>query len=339
MSTQTHFALVPTVLLLGTGNPELDAPALAALADEALLVAVHTTAPAQPLPFLEDQLTVADEPAAVLAAGRELARRHRVAGVVALQARFAEAAAELADELGLAGPDPEAVRSGRDRWQTRLRLNGAGVGPVPARLAADPAQAEQAAAELGLPVLLRSRDAALATGAQRVDRPEQLAAAFRRAGLGGEVVVEPLLDGELLTLRGALSLGEAQTWLAVHRPSAQPLDPEDELFAELAEFAGHAYAALGLDHGLTGLDVLLTDEGPRVVLADQLGGADLLGADLLGADLLGADLPNGGLPNGGLPQAARSAAGLAGAVIDLAVGLPPRPPLGLPAADRELAYR
>jgi hypothetical protein len=315
MSTHTYFALVPTVLLLGTGFPEHGEQELSALADQALLVAVHTTAPTHPLPQLEDQVTVPDDPVAVLAAGRELARRHRVCGVVAVRSRFAEAAAVLAAELGLAGPDPAAVRGGRDRWQTRQRLNGAGVGPVPARLADSPARAERAADELGLPVLLRARDAGLETGAHRADRPEQVAAAFRRAGLGGEVVVEPLLGGEPLTLCGALTPGAAGTWLAVRRPTAEPLDQEDELFAELAEFAQRAADALGVGHGPGRLEVLLTPEGPRVVLADPLGGTELLGASPL-------------------------AAALAGAAVDLATGLPPRRPLDQrPAEPRpEPAY-
>lgn len=301
-------AEVPVLLVLGTGRRQFREYILAALAEQALLVAVDTRLPSWQSAYTEEFATCAPDVHSQLAAGRELARSHRVAGVVSLDERFAESAALLAEELGLPGPGTAVVRTCLDRWQTRRMLNDAGVGTVRARLAVTAREAEQAVRELGLPAVLRARFHSTSPAPQRVDRPDEVEQAFLLAGGGvtpaalggarpGGVVVEPVLEGSELTLACTVQDGRVRTWFAAHRERALAASHESRQYLvdghgapdrALAAFAQRVHAALGIRHGVTHVSLVRTADGPRVTRVGAWLAGDLV--PLIGCMATGVDL-------------------------------------------------
>ena len=300
-------AEVPVLLVLGTGRRQFREYILASLAEQALVVAVDTRTPSWQSGYTEEFAVCAPDVQSQLAAGRELARNHRVDGVVSLDERFAESAALLAEELGLPTPGTAAVRTCLDRWQTRLLLNDAGVGTVRARLAATAGAAERAVRELGLPAVLRARYHSTALVPQRVDRPDEVEQAFLAAGgaapaaLGGSrtggVVVEPVLEGQELTLACTVEDGRVRTWFSAERERALAASHESRQYVvvadratdpELASFAQRVHAALGIRHGVTHINLVRTAEGPRVTRVGAWLAGDLV--PLIGCMATGVDL-------------------------------------------------
>ncbi|MFJ5233118.1 acetyl-CoA carboxylase biotin carboxylase subunit family protein [Kitasatospora sp. NPDC088391] len=302
---------VPTVLVLGTGRRQFREYALLAMAEEALLIGLDTQLPSWQSPYMEDFATAAPDRVSLLAAARDLARRHRVAGVVVCDERLAEPAAELAEELGLPGPGAAVVRTVQDRWATRALLNDAGVGVRRARLVTGVAEAERAAAELGLPVVLTARHPQPGTESVRAEAFADVERAFLAAagggfaplsGRGGGVLVEPALDGPEFTLCCTVEEGRVRTWYTAGRERGR--GPEvsrqylvdataDEPAPGLAEFARRAHAALGIRHGVTHLDVQLAADGPVVLRAGCWLAGDLI--PLMGCMATGVDLAAAGL--------------------------------------------
>ena len=139
----------------------------------------------------------------VLAAARETGAEaiHPGYGFLSENWRFAEACAQAG--LTFIGPTPEAMRAMGDKTEARRLMAAAGVPVVPGTKepVADPAAAERAAHEVGYPIILKAAAGGGGIGMARVERPEQLAAAFatavRRAEAAfgrGEVYVERYLD-------------------------------------------------------------------------------------------------------------------------------------------------
>lgn len=95
------------------------------------------------------------DPAALWSAVRELAEAAEIAGVLSSSEYFVATAAEVAARLGLPGPAADAVRACRNKTAQRRLLAGAGV-PVPGFTeVGEVAEAVDAAARLGLPVVVK----------------------------------------------------------------------------------------------------------------------------------------------------------------------------------------
>ncbi|MEU6283421.1 hypothetical protein [Streptomyces sp. NPDC047028] len=301
---------VPTVLVMGTGRRQFREYALAALAERALLVAVDLQVPSWQSRYVEDFATTTPGVTAQLAAGRDLARQYPVDGVVCLDERFAEAAAVLAEDLALPGPGSALVRTAQDRLRVRELLNAAGVGVVRARPATGVRAAEEAAAELGLPVTVRARHRGAGAAGHRVDRLDEVEQAFLAAVAGaplagsgatgrtGEAIVEECLEGPELVVCSTVSAGRVRIWFtarrdgeltAVRETKSYVVDATDPLDPEVSDVVVRAHRALGILHGVTHLDLVLTADGPRVTQVGTWVPGDLL--PLIGYMATGADLP------------------------------------------------
>lgn len=91
----------------------------------------------------------------VLKVCRQLADGCGLAGVTSSSEYFVEMAAEVAKQLGLPGPQPEAISACRDKLAQRVCLQRAGIG-VPGFIPAGSSElAVEAAEALGLPVVLK----------------------------------------------------------------------------------------------------------------------------------------------------------------------------------------
>jgi carbamoyl-phosphate synthase large subunit len=103
------------------------------------------------------------------------------------------------DELGLRvlGPPVQAIEDSEDRQSFNQRLSEIDVKVARSRACANPAEARKAAAEIGLPVMLRGAFALGGKGSSVVETEDALDESLQRAFAGGmsQVLVEEYLRG------------------------------------------------------------------------------------------------------------------------------------------------
>ncbi len=242
-----------------------------------------------------------------------LGEAERVNGVVAPGIDWPVAiAARVAERLGL----PHAISGATaalatSKLKQRERFRAAGV-PQPAfELCRSVAEADEAAARLGYPCVLKAPDRQGQRGLGLVRGPEDVTAAASEAveaSRGGLCLVEEYAEGREVTVNAFLAGGRFFPLTVTDRDVAEPpafgvalahvwpsaLEPEQ--IGAAVEAAAAAAAALGISDGPTYTQILATADGPRVVeLAARLGGghdAELcnaaLGVDLNALTLAGA---------------------------------------------------
>lgn len=214
------------------------------------------------------------DPAAVLAACRALPGPVR--GVTSSSEYRVATAAEVARELGLDHPDPDAVRACRDKPTMRARLRADGL-PGPAVLVAT--TPDEAAAAPAFPVVVKPVAGSGSIGVCRCDSPGQARAAAARvlAGLPGlppqpAVLVEDYLAGPEFSVETfdervvgitAKHLGPEPWFVETGHDFPARLPAAHR--SALAAAALDALRALGLGWGAAHVELRLTADGPRVV--------------------------------------------------------------------------
>ncbi|TXJ86577.1 ATP-grasp domain-containing protein [Streptomyces lavendulae] len=222
------------------------------------------------------------DPEALWSAVRELAADTEIAGVLSSSEYFVATAAELAARLGLPGPSADAVRACRDKTTQRRLLAGAGV-PVPGFTeVGEVAEAVDAAARLGLPVVVKPVQGSGSVGVRLCASPGEvadhagalLAATVNERGLAAptRVLVESYLTGREFSVE--VVGHEAVVTVAKHvgpppvfvetghdLPAALPARQQDALTG----CAVAAVRALGLGWGAAHVELRLDDDGPRVI--------------------------------------------------------------------------
>lgn len=213
---------------------------------------------------IDTQVVDTGDPAAVRAACERL--DGTVAGVTSSSEYYVGTAGEVARSLGLPHPDPDAVRACRDKYTQRTRLRAAGL-PSPSFTAATTvAAAVDAAAEIGLPVVVKPIAGSGSIGARRCDSladvraaasyvlhtdpvelalPPQPAVIVEEYLTGAEYSVETLDDEAIGVTRK--HLGPEPHFVETGHDFPAPLPEADR--AALAETAVAALRALGLGWG------------------------------------------------------------------------------------------
>ncbi|MFF9184267.1 MFS transporter [Streptomyces misionensis] len=161
------------------------------------------TEPSWEKPFIIDHAVAGlSDPAALLAAGRALAERHDLAGVVTWDEWHLVPTARLARTLGLPSPSVEVMRACRNKATARTLLARHGVPSAASMRARTLLEAGLATMTLGLPAVVKPAAFAGSIGVIRVDESEELPAAFAFASAGADrsredtgVLVEEYLDG------------------------------------------------------------------------------------------------------------------------------------------------
>jgi len=221
-------------------------------------------------------------PDAVLAACTGLGGR--VAGVTSSSEYWVGTAAEVARSLGLPHrlPDPAAIRSTRDKGVQRSLLCRAGVPGPGFAVAATMAEAAEAAARIGLPVVVKPvagsgsvgvrkcaslaevRAAAgyvLHTDPAELALPAQPAVLVEEYLAGAEYSVETL-DEQVVAVIGK-HLGPEPHFVETGHDIPAPLPPAER--AALGDTAVAALRALGLGRGPAHVELRLSAAGPRLV--------------------------------------------------------------------------
>ncbi|MER6636158.1 ATP-grasp domain-containing protein [Streptomyces microflavus] len=193
-------------------------------------------------------------------------------GVFSVYDAHVPLAAYLAARIGVRGLDLSAALACHDKARLRMTLAAGGVRTPDSLAVADPADARASARRLGLPVVVRKsagRGQLLCRDPGEVKRASEL--------LGpGALLVEKFTDGpeyavQSFTVDGVTEIvsvlaqhtgpgpGRAET--GYDHPSG--LDPVQE--SEVKAFCVRALAVLNFDHGVSHVQVRLTDDGPVLV--------------------------------------------------------------------------
>jgi argininosuccinate lyase len=245
---------------------------------------------------LADEVAVADtnDPTAVTAAAHVLHARQPFDGVLTTCDYYLEAAAVIAEELGLPGPAPAAVRLAVRKDLVREALTRAGLPNPRFATATSAGDARRAAAGLGYPLVAKPVDLNSSTLVRKVADERELWDSFQEIAavdhntrgqrrvprvLLEELLVGPEVSVEAVTHRGAttvLGITDKSTTGVVESGHQFPaaLAPEVEL--EVAEFVRAALVAIGWSHGISHTEVMLTPEGPRIVEINPRQGGNLI---------------------------------------------------------------
>lgn len=309
-----------TVLVVSSGDETYRRYCLEQVAADYRVALVLGAEPTWQRPLAADwEVADMDDPNAVVAAGRALAERHHVAGVLTWDEYQLVPTAQIARLLGLPGPAPESMRACRDKSRTRTLLREHGVGSATSIRTGSMMEAMLAAESIGYPVVLKPASNAGSLGVIRVDESDELPGAFAFAvagtqGVGSEsdtVLVEEYLAGpevsvECVTHRGVTAAVALTRKTVGFEPYfeeiAHAVDAGDPLLTEVAPVATAAVRALGIDTGIQHVELRLTDRGPRIIEVNGRIGGDLIGRLVLlatGLDLprIAADLACGTAPD------------------------------------------
>src|SRR6478735_8795576 len=226
------------------------------------------------------------ELAPLLAAVKEVDARQPLDALLSVAEYEVVQTAEVARQLGLPGPDPDAVRVARNKADQRRRWAERGV-PIPAFRAVTTAeQAARAAEDIGLPCVVKPVDETSGANVVRCTNVSEVIDAFstvrseptnrRGQARHPEVLVEECLVGfevsvEVLAEAGSVRVlgvtdklvggGNRFIELGHSFPTALPAPIRDEL--EHAAVA--ATMAVGFDLGIAHVELKYTATGPKLI--------------------------------------------------------------------------
>ncbi|MGW2046235.1 ATP-grasp domain-containing protein [Streptomyces sp. NPDC001858] len=284
----------PVVLVVSPGDETLRGYCLDQVAAAYDVVLLAGAEPSWERPFIVDHAVVdLSDPAALLAGGRALAERHDLAGVLTWDEWHLVPTARLARALSLSSPSVEVMRACRNKATARTLFARHGVPSAASIKARTLREAGQATMTLGYPAVIKPAASAGSVGVIRVDRPEELPAAFAFASAGAArssedtgVLVEEYLDGPEVSVECVTHRG-VTTAVAVTRKHLGPapyfdetghtVDAADPLLAQAAPAAAAAVKALGITDGVQHVEMRLVGGRPRLIEVNARIGGDLIG--------------------------------------------------------------
>ncbi|GAA2626629.1 MULTISPECIES: ATP-grasp domain-containing protein [Streptomyces] len=283
------------ILVIGSGDQHFRDYALRGLAERHRVLLIAQTPLAWQAPYVADHREVElKDRAQVLAAARELAALHDVAGVLTWDEMQVRVAAEVGAELGVATMPVEAARACRDKARQRERFRATGVASARYELAGSEAEAAAAAETIGYPVVLKPRGQAASIAVRIVRSEAELRETFALVrdaenpsiedGLvlveeflaGPEIAVDSwVLDGKVVPFSiSAKRTGYPPYFEEVAHVVGKVLDARTE--AAVREVVIAANEALGIDRAVTHTELMLTADGPKVVEVNGRLGGDLI---------------------------------------------------------------
>ena len=219
---------------------------------------------------------------AVLACCQDVATQHRILGVTSSSEYFIATAARVARALGLPGEDPAKLAAARNKGFQRQRFAACGVDSPGFGLVTSADQAVQAAARLGLPVVVKPVSRSGSIGVRRCDSRREVSdharellsvtADERGWPLPAAVLVESYLPGpeysvEILagSVRAVVAKRVDQSigFLEIGHDVPAPVGAGTR--AMLAGSALAATAALGLSWGAAHVELRVVDDRAYVI--------------------------------------------------------------------------
>ncbi|MEU9224327.1 ATP-grasp domain-containing protein [Streptomyces massasporeus] len=284
----------PLVLVVSPGDETYRGYLLEQVAAGYDVVLLTGAEPSWEKPFIVDHAVVdLTDPTALLAAGRALAERHDLAGVVTWDEWHLVPTARLARALGLSSTSVEVMRACRNKATARTLFARHGVPSAASMKARTLLEAGLATMTLGYPAVIKPAASAGSIGVIRVDQPEEPPGAFEFASAGASrsredtgVLVEEYLDGPEVSVECVTHRG-ATTAVAVIRKHLGPapyfveaghtVDAADPLLDQVAPAAAAAVKALGVTEGVQHVELRLVDGRPRLIEVNARVGGDMIG--------------------------------------------------------------
>src|SRR5260370_15644311 len=172
------------LLLIGSGSQFYREFALQALAAQYPIFLLDNKPNTWQAPYLVDFAQVAlTDREAVLAKVTELRRQYQFKGVLTYDEAFVEEHAAVAELLQLPSNSRQTARLCRDKHFIRQACAEAGGPSARSILVTSLSDAQEAAARIGYPVLLKPRGLAASVGVIRVDTADDLAAGYEVASI------------------------------------------------------------------------------------------------------------------------------------------------------------
>jgi biotin carboxylase len=294
------------LLVLGAGPAQLGLLA-AARARDLHVIAVDRDPSAPGFRYADRRAIVSTEDESGI---ERLASAERVDGLIAPGIDWPVAiCARVAKRIGLPHPiSPETAVLSTSKLRQRERFAQAGVVQPAYEVCSGPREAEQAAARIGFPCVIKAPDRQGQRGLTLVQSASEVADAVRvalDASRSATLLVEEHVPGREITVNAFSSGGHFHPLTVTDRLTASPpafgvalthawsseLEPRE--IGAVIEAAADAAAAAGIEEGPSYTQVLVGPDGVRVgELAARLGGghdAELCRA-ALGVDLNGAAL-------------------------------------------------
>lgn len=212
----------------------------------------------------------------------------------------------VAEALGLPTYAPDLVALVEDKHATRERLAKSGLEETPSAVVDSTEAVLAFAREHGYPCVVKPTTGTASKGVSIIHGPAESTPAFERAAGAArwqQVVVEEFLQGPQYSVEAFSEEGEHVVVAITQKYSdpvslvelghvmPAPLPPEEE--ETLVAHVVGALDALGIGHGPTHTEVILTDHGPRIVETHLRTGGDELWnmvTDATGVDLIEAQL-------------------------------------------------
>jgi hypothetical protein len=241
------------------------------------------------------EVDVFDAEASVAAALR-LREKVDILGVWGVDEPTIVPAARVAQALGLPGLDPAAATAARDKSISRQLFRESGV-PQPQSIpVADLAEAAEAAAQVGYPLVAKPRALGSSLGVVLIHSEQELAtgyAAAKAAKYHGtptferDVLIETYIDGPEISIDGYCHNGRYEPQFIAHKSLGfapffeevgHTVDAADPLMrsAEIRSVLQRAHSALGLRDGLTHSEIRLTSAGPVLIEINGRPGGDFI---------------------------------------------------------------
>lgn len=195
-------------------------------------------------------------------------------------------AAQVAVELGLPTVSVEGVRVARNKALMRRRCALVGL-PMPAfRTVTTPEEAARAAAEIGVPCVVKPADETSSADVRRIDTPEQAAehvaliqsrventrgqARYHEIMVeeclsGPEVSIELLADGDRYVVLGVTDKSLAGQGYFVEIAHSFPSILPEATVHECGQLAAAALRAVGFDMGMAHVEIKVTGSGPKLI--------------------------------------------------------------------------
>ncbi|MER8556956.1 acetyl-CoA carboxylase biotin carboxylase subunit family protein [Mesorhizobium sp. M0965] len=208
-----------------------------------------------------------------------LGATYDIAGITSSLEAFYATIGKLCRHFGLPGPDPTSIERCCDKFTQRQLLADADV-PIPAfRLAANAADVESCAAEIGLPVVLKPVVGAGSSGVRLCRNADEVAehATYLLSGMhiwrsAPRILVEEFAQGlyysadimgkEVIGIEAA-DFGPPPHF--VFRQLTFPAPLTDDEHKRIANISASCLRALGLDWGPTNIEFRWTKRGPVVI--------------------------------------------------------------------------
>jgi len=225
----------------------------------------------------------------------DIATRHAVDGIYPAAEWGVAAGFEAAHRIGLPGLTPDAANRARDKFAMRQALEAAGI-PNPSFRSVDSLdEAEQAAQDIGLPVIVKPVDGNASRGVRRLDYIDDMSLAYalaKKESGSGRVIIEGFCVGDEFNIDGLMCDGtfipggitgkerpvsHTRFDLGIFMPPG--LGPEKE--AELNALTERACRAIGLNSGTVHLEIITTEDGPRVIEIAARPGGGRIPTDLI----------------------------------------------------------